>query len=161
MSEAPDTSSGRRRWRDRWPGLVWAIPLAALLVVGYLAIQAWAQEGIDVVVTFDSAHGARAGDTPVIYKGVPIGRVTKVEISRDARHVDMTLRLAPRTRDALRDGAKFWMIGAEPSLTDLSSLKAVVSGVSIGAAPGTGAPRRHFVGLDVQPPVPPGEPGSA
>jgi paraquat-inducible protein B len=52
------------------------------------------------------------------------------------------------------------MIGAEPSLTDLSSLTAVLSGVSIGAAPGTGAPQRHFVGMDAPPPVPPDETGS-
>ena len=147
-------------WRGRWPGLVWAAPLAALIIVAYLGLQAFAQRGLDVVVTFESAHGARAGDTPVVYKGVRIGRVTRIEISKDVRHVDMTLRLTPRTRDALRDGAKFWMIGADPSLTDLSSLSAVVSGVSIGAAPGSGAPRRHFTGLDKPPPVPPGEPGS-
>jgi paraquat-inducible protein B len=155
QSHAPKAS-----WRARWPGLVWAVPLAALMIVAYLGLQALAQRGIDVVVTFQSAHGARAGDTPVVYKGVKIGRVTKIEVSQDARNVDMTLRLDPRTRDTLRDGAKFWMIGADPSLTDLSSLTAVVSGVSIGAAPGTGAPRRRFTGLDTQPPVPPGEPGA-
>ena len=149
-----------KAWLARWPGLVWAAPLAALIVVAYLGLQALAQQGIDVVVTFQSAHGARAGDTPVVYKGVKIGRVTKIEISKDARNVDMTLRLDPRTRNTLRDGARFWMIGTEPSLTDLSSLTAVVSGVSIGAAPGSGAPRRRFVGLDAQPPVPPGEPGA-
>jgi paraquat-inducible protein B len=157
---APMPQSGTATWRGRWPGLVWAVPLAALIVVAYLGLQALTQQGVDVVVTFDSAHGARAGDTPVVYKGVRIGRVTKIEISKDVRHVDMTLRLTPRTRDALRDGAKFWMIGAQPSLTDLSSLTAVVSGVSIGAAPGSGAPRRRFVGLDAPPPVPPDEPGS-
>jgi paraquat-inducible protein B len=147
-------------WLNRWPGLVWAVPLAALIVVGYLGLEALAKQGVDVVVTFNSAHGARAGDTPVVYKGVRIGVVTNIEISRDARQVDMTLRLVPRARNALREGAKFWMIGTEPSLTDLSSLTAVVSGVSIGAAPGTGAPRRRFVGQDTPPPVPPGEPGS-
>jgi len=149
-----------RSWLNRWPGLVWAVPVAALIVVGYLGLEALANQGVDAVVTFDSAHGARAGDTPVVYKGVRIGVVTKIEISRDARQVDMTLRLVPRARNALRQGAKFWMIGTEPSLTDLSSLSAVVSGVSIGAAPGTGEPRRHFVGQDTPPPVPPGEPGS-
>jgi paraquat-inducible protein B len=157
---ATASKRGTPAWRGRWPGLVWAVPLAALIIVAYLALQAFAQQGIDVVVTFDSAHGARAGDTPVVYKGVRIGRVTKIEVSKDIRRVDMTLRLTPRTRDLLRDGAKFWMIGAQPSLTDLSSLSAVVSGVSIGAAPGSGAPRRRFVGLETPPPVPPGEPGS-
>jgi paraquat-inducible protein B len=157
---SPSPAPRAKSWLARWPGLVWAAPIAALIIVAYLGLQALAQEGIDVVVTFDSAHGARAGDTPVVYKGVRIGRVTKIEVSKDARRVDMTLRLDPRTRDTLRDGAKFWMIGADPSLADLSSLTAVVSGVSIGAAPGSGAPRRHFVGLDSPPPVPPGVAGS-
>ncbi|MHB8287265.1 MAG: PqiB family protein [Caulobacteraceae bacterium] len=141
--------------RGRWPGLVWALPLAALLIVSYLGLNAYAKRGVDIVVTFGTSGGARAGDTPVIYKGVIIGKVEKIQISRDIHHVDMTLRLDPRTRSALREGAQFWLIGAQASLTDLSALKAVVSGVSIGAAPGTGAPTRHFVGLDRPPPVPP------
>ena len=95
---------GLPTWFRHWPGLVWAAPLAALIVVIYLGLQAFAQRGVDVVVTFESAHGARAGDTPVVYKGVRIGRVTKIEVSRDIRHVDMTLRVEPRARDALRDG---------------------------------------------------------
>lgn len=160
MTNTSDPSGSRQSWLARWPGLVWAAPLAALIIVLYLGLQALTQQGVDAVVTFDSAHGARAGDTPVVYKGVRIGRVTRIDVSRDLRHVDMTLHLDARARDALREGARFWMIGAEPSLTDLSSLTAVVSGVSIGAAPGSGAPQRRFVGMDAPPPVPPGERGS-
>jgi paraquat-inducible protein B len=145
-----------RELRTRWPGLVWAVPLAAIVIVLYLALNALADRGVDVVVSFSKAAGARAGETPVVYKGVKVGRVVKIDISPDAKRVNMTLRMAPETRDALRDGAQFWLIGANPSLADLSSLQAVVSGVSIGASPGTGAPRRSFVGLDEPPPVPPG-----
>jgi paraquat-inducible protein B len=47
----------------RWPGLVWATPVAAIIVVLYLALQAYAQRGIDVLVTFDSGADARAGAT--------------------------------------------------------------------------------------------------
>jgi paraquat-inducible protein B len=39
----------------RWPGLVWAVPLAALIVVGWLGLSAITERGIDVVVTFESA----------------------------------------------------------------------------------------------------------
>ncbi|MDB5480933.1 MAG: Mammalian cell entry related domain protein [Caulobacteraceae bacterium] len=144
-----------RELRTRWPGLVWAVPLAAILIVLYLALSAISERGVDVVVSFSKAAGARAGDTPVLYKGAHVGRVVKIRVSPDARRVEMTLRMAPETRNALRDGAKFWLIGASPSLADLPSLQAVVSGVSIGASPGTGAPRRRFVGLDDPPPVPP------
>lgn len=147
--------SDAREIRTRWPGLVWAVPLAAAIIVAYLALTSFAHRGVNIVVVFDRAAGARAGETPVIYKGVRVGRVTKIRVSHDARHVEMTLRMMPETRDVLRDGARFWLIGASPNLADLSSLRAVVSGVSIGASPGTGAPRRRFVGLEEPPPVPP------
>jgi paraquat-inducible protein B len=169
--QAPETPAdvrpGRRRLhteaverRGRWPGVVWAIPLAALLVVAYLGIEAIANRGVDVVVTFHTSGGARAGDTPVIYKGVTVGHVVRIRIAENARDVDMTLRLESRARSRLRDGTKFWLIGAEPSLTDLNSLKATLSGVSIGVSPGDGAPRRHFVGFDQPPVVPPDQAGT-
>jgi paraquat-inducible protein B len=164
---AADAPLGRRRLhteaverRGRWPGVVWAIPLAALLVVAYLGIEAIANRGVDVVVTFHTSGGARAGDTPVVYKGVTVGHVVKIRIAENARDVDMTLRLESRARSHLRDGTKFWLIGAEPSLTDLNSLKATISGVSIGVSPGDGAPRRHFVGFDQPPVVPPDQAGT-
>ena len=146
--------------RGRWPGVVWAIPLAALLVVIYLGVQALANRGVDVVVTFRTSGGARAGETPVVYKGVTVGHVVNIQIAANSRDVEMKLRLDPRAKPHLREGAKFWLIGAEPSLTDLSSLKAAVSGVSIGVSAGKGAPTDHFVGLDQPPAVPPDTPGT-
>ncbi len=146
--------------RGRWPGLVWAVPLAALLVVAYLGLQALANRGYTVVVTFKTSGGAQVGDTPVIYKGVTVGRVVKIQIAPDASGVDMTLRLDPRAKGKLGSNAKFWLIGAEPNLTDFASLKAAVSGVSIGVAPGQGKPTRHFVGLEQAPAVPPDTPGT-
>ena len=146
--------------RGRWPGVVWAIPLAALLVVAYLGLQALANRGFDVVVTFKTSGGARAGDTPVVYKGVTVGHVRNIRIAENAQDVEMTLRLDPRAKRHMRAGAKFWLIGAEPSLTNLDSLRAAISGVSIGVSPGTGEPTARFIGLSQQPAVPPDTPGT-
>jgi paraquat-inducible protein B len=128
--------------------------------VAYLGLQAVANRGYSVIVTFKTSGGARAGDTPVIYKGVSVGHVVKIQVSPDAKGVDMTLRLDQRAKGRLGPGAKFWLIGAEPNLTDFSSLKAAVSGVSIGVAPSAGPPTRHFVGLNQPPVVPPDTPGT-
>ena len=160
FDEQPPVRTQATTRRGRWPGLVWAIPLAALLVVAYLALKALTSQGVNVVVTFKTSGGARAGDTPVIYKGVTVGHVVKINIAKNARDVEMTLRLEQAAKAGLRDGAKFWLIGAAPNFTDLSSLKAVVAGVSIGIAPGTGKPERRFVGLDLPPAVPPESPGT-
>jgi paraquat-inducible protein B len=147
--------------RSRWPGLVWALPLAALLIVAYLGVQALAHGGVDVVVAFDSVADAKPGDTQVVYKGLSIGHVTKVALSRDRQHVDMTLRLQSSAKPLLRAGTKFWLVGAKPSLTDIDSLRAALAGVTIGLAPGDGAPTRRFEGLDQPPQVLPGTAGSA
>lgn len=145
--------------RTRWPGLVWAAPAAALLVVLYLGLQSLAHQGVDVVVTFSAAADAKPGDTQVVYKGLSVGRVTRVQLSKDRRHVDMTLRMSPQTKPLLNEGTVFWLVGAKPSLTDISSVKAALAGVSISLAPGEGRQTRRFEGLDLPPVVAPGTPG--
>ena len=59
--------------RALWPGAVWIVPCAALLIVGYLGLRALVYQGFDVVVTFPSAAGAQVGDTKVIYRGIEVG----------------------------------------------------------------------------------------
>ena len=89
-TDIPPSSPPRleaRELRTRWPGLVWAAPLAAIVIVLYLALNAVADRGVDIVVSFSKSAGARAGDTPVVYKGVKVGRVVKIQISPDARRV--------------------------------------------------------------------------
>lgn len=148
-----------RSIKSMWPGVVWAVPVAALLIVGYLGFKGIADRGVDVVVSFPSAAGAKPSDTKVNYKGVEVGHVTSVTIGKDARHVDVTLRLDHNLKSVLRTGTRFWLVGANPSLTDLNSLKAAVSGLTIGMAPGPGEPTRRFVGLDQEPVITPGTAG--
>jgi paraquat-inducible protein B len=145
----------------RWPGLVWALPLAALLVVAYLGLRALSDRGVDVVVTFASAAGAKVGDTKVVYQGLEAGRVVAINLNPDGRRVDMKLRLIPRARVVLNTNTKFWLVGAKPGL-DIQSVKAALAGVTIGVSPGTGGvPTHRFVGLEEAPVVDPQTRGSA
>ena len=147
--------------RTPWPGLVWALPLAALLIVAYLGLQALAHRGVDAVVTFTSASGAKAGDTKVVYQGLEVGHVARVALNKDGRHVDMTLRMDPHSSSVLNTSTRFWLIGAKPNLTNIDSVRAALAGVTIGMAPGQGGePTRHFVGQDEPPIVPPGTSGT-
>ena len=144
-----------------WPNLVWGIPIAALLVVAYLGIEALANRGEVVTVTFGRAAGARVGETKVIYQGVETGQVIKIEPNADGRRIDFKLRLVPAAKPGLNTNARFWLIGASPNLSDLSSLKAVVSGVAIGYAPGDGGePATAFEGLDKAPLIFPSDKGT-
>ena len=155
--DAPET--GRRR--TIWPNLVWGIPIAALLVVGYLGVKALLNRGEVVTVTFTRAAGAKAGMTKVLYQGVEAGQLTKIEPNADGRRLDFHLRLVPAAKSGLNSNARFWLIGANPNFSDLSSLKAVVSGVAIGYAPGEGGvPEDRFEGLDQAPLILPGDKGT-
>lgn len=150
-----------RSIRGRWPGLVWAVPLAALIIVAFLGVRALSKRGVDVTVQFGYAEGVTPGDTKVLENGVEVGHVTKVRVSKDAHHVDVTLSLDPRTKPALNSKTMFWMIGENPSITDIQSIRAAVAGVIIAMAPGTGGTEtRQFHGLDSPPLVPPGSKGS-
>jgi len=154
---APET--GRRR--TIWPNLVWGIPLAALLIVGYLGARALFNRGEVVTVTFTRAAGAKAGVTKVLYQGIEAGQLTKIEPNADGRRLDFHLRLVPAAKSGLNSNARFWLIGANPNFSDLSSLKAVFAGVAIGYAPGEGGePADRFEGLDQAPLILPGDKGT-
>ena len=154
---APET--GRRR--TIWPNLVWGIPLAALAIVGYLGVRALLNRGEVVTVTFTRAAGAKAGVTKVLYQGVEAGQLTKIEPNADGRRLDFHLRLVPAAKSGLNTNARFWLIGANPNFSDLSSLEAVVSGIAIGYAPGEGGePEDQFEGLDQAPLILPGDKGT-
>jgi len=157
----PDDLPEARSVRSRWPGLVWAIPLAALIIVVYLGVRALTRQGVDVTVTFGYAEGVTPGDTKVLVNGVEAGHVTKVRVSPDAHHVDVTLSLDPREKAALNSNTKFWLIGENPTITDIQSIRAAVAGVIIAMAPGTGGvSTRKFDGLDSPPIIPPGTKGT-
>jgi len=162
MADAPGTDSlpqaGHRK--TVWAGLIWALPLAALLIVGYLAVQWVAERGEIVTVTFARAGGARAGETKVMYQGVEAGHLIKIVPNKDGHRLDFKLRLVPEAKPGLNTNARFYLIGASPGL-DLSSLRAVVSGVAIGYAPGEGGtPTQTFEGLETAPSVLPGDHGT-
>jgi paraquat-inducible protein B len=156
-SDVPQT--GRRR--TIWPNLVWGIPLVALLIVGYLGVKALFNRGEVVTVTFSRAAGAKAGMTKVLYQGIEAGQLIKIEPNADGRRLDFLLRLVPAAKSGLNTNARFWLIGANPNLTDLSSLKAVFDGIAIGYAPGEGGePADRFEGLNQAPLILPGDKGT-
>jgi paraquat-inducible protein B len=117
---APMTPSGgvptSQRRSSRWPNLVWAIPLIALGIVGYLGVEAMLNRGEPITVTFDRAAGARAGETKVLYQGVEAGQLIKIEPNKDGRSLDFKLRMVPEAKAGLNTNARFWLIGATPNI---------------------------------------------
>jgi paraquat-inducible protein B len=156
MSDPGPRTEARIR-RTRWPGWIWAVPIAAALVVGWLALKAFASGGVDITIVFDDAARAKPGDTQVFYRGIQMGQLKKVELSPDGGHVVMTVKMEKQAKPFLRQGTRFWLVGAEPSLSNPRSLASIVSGPTIGMQPGGGAPTTRFAG-STSPPAAKGGP---
>jgi paraquat-inducible protein B len=138
---------------SRWPGWIWAVPIAALAIVVWLVLQALTYGGVNITVRFARAAGMRAGNTWVHYLGIRVGQVTDVTLSKDGRHVIVKVNIHDDAKKYLRANTRFWLEGATPSLSAPASLKALVAGPTIIMEPGGGKPARHFIGLDYRPAI--------
>src|SRR5579862_744285 len=133
--------------RGRWPGWIWAVPIAALGIVLWLLVREVSLGGTTVTVIFEQASGIEADSTVVRYRGVEIGKVKNVSLSKDGSKVLVQLSIHDADKKYLRAGTRFYLEGANPSLTDPASLKAVLSGPTIEMRPGVGEPAHDFVGI--------------
>jgi paraquat-inducible protein B len=156
MTSTPDSPptprTTSRVQRSRWPGWIWAIPIAAAGIVSWLLVREFTRRGTDVVVTFTEAAQMKAQDTRVHYRGLEIGRVTSVELSKNRQDIVVHLDIDDSVEPDLTTGTRFYLVGAEPSLSDLSSLKSLFAGPSIEMVPGAGKPVRQFAGITGSPP---------
>jgi paraquat-inducible protein B len=136
----------------RWPGWIWAVPLAAVGIVTWLLIRALSGQGIGVTIVVDDASGLTANSTNVTYHGVNVGQVTGIAVANDGRHANVSISMDGNMRPYLTTATRFYLSGAQPSLTNLSSLKAILSGPTIIMIPGPGAPSRRYIGITPTPP---------
>ena len=144
----------RRSW---WPGWIWAIPIAALLVVGWLGVRALTSGGEGITITFDDAHGLDGKGGKIVYRGTNVGQVTNVALTKDGSAVTVSATIQQSAAQFVRSGTRFWLRSANPSLSDLSSLGAVISGPTIVMEPGPGAKADHFTGIPYKPIGPAGD----
>ena len=167
MTDAEDTDRRRerqagaeplpeaRRARSRWAAWFWAIPLAALALVGWLAMKEWVIGSGDVTVTFARAEGLSPG-AAVRYRGSSVGRVKDIRLTDDLEHVKVVLRIDGPISDHLGKGTLFWI--ERPGLSS-GEIKNLIAGASVGVQPVDGQPQQSFSGLE-EPPVLPGyQPG--
>jgi paraquat-inducible protein B len=164
MSERPASAGGgepqspdrvqagvRHGW---WPGWIWAIPIAALLIVMWLGARALFAGGTRITIRFNDAHQMKKENTDVVLRGTQVGHVTDIALDADGTGVLVTASIEREAAKYLTTGTRFWLQGANPSLSDLSSLGSLLSGPTIVMDPGPGKHADEFVGLEKQPIAP-------
>ena len=136
---------------SRWPGWIWAVPIAALAIVAYLAFKQIAASGPDVTVIFPTGGGIKADDTKVKLEGIVVGQVASVRFMKDMRRVRAVLSMDADMEGHLGKGTRFWISG-HPSITNLASLKSALTGPFIGIEPHPGSKQKRYQGLAERPP---------
>ena len=137
-----------------WPGWIWAIPVAALLVVIWLGARALLAGGTDITIRFPDVHDMKPENTDVEMRGAQVGHVTGIRVSTDGTAVLVTASIDSEAANFLTTGTRFWLRGANPSLSDPSSLGSLLSGPTIIMDPGPGNASHRFIGLERAPIAP-------
>ncbi len=143
--------------RSRFP-LVWVTPIIALLIGGWLIYKEMVDKGPTITVTFEDGSGLET-KTPLNYKGVGIGTVTRISLSSDLQSVQVRIQLDRSAADIAREDSQFWIVRPEIGLEGITGLDTILSGQYITVQPGKGAPATHFQGLSNAPPAGQAEPG--
>jgi paraquat-inducible protein B len=146
--DLPRAVTDRPRWRSH---LVWIVPIVAAIVAGYLVFDRVREFGPQITVRFKDGGGIRVGQTPVKYRGVPIGEVTKVELSDDLKNVAIGIRLQRSAASIAKQGSTFWIVRPEVGFGSVTGLSTVITGPEIQVVPGSGEATKEFEGLEHAP----------
>ncbi|HEX5176958.1 MAG TPA: MlaD family protein [Chthoniobacteraceae bacterium] len=132
------------------------MPLTAATIGAWLLVRFFTQGGTGFTITFPDVYGIDPSSAKIEYRGMTVGNVTGVSLIKDGSAVQVSASIKDSAAKFLTSGTVFWLRGANPSLSNLSSLGAVLSGPTIMMEPGAGQPTTHFNGQTRKPAVPMG-----
>jgi paraquat-inducible protein B len=110
---------------------IWIVPIVALFIALWLAWQHYSQLGPKIEIIFPKNEGLQAGQSQIKYKDVPIGKVTKIELSEDGKGVIVHAQMEKMAAPYLNDTTKFWIVKPEVGVTGVSGLETLISGTYI------------------------------
>ena len=122
--------------RRRLLRLVWIVPVIAIAIAAALVYQRMQDYGPQITVTFADGGGMRVGQTPVRYRGVQVGEVTGVALSKDEKSAQVRIRLSKSGEAIAREGSEFWIVRPRVGFGQISGLTTVLSGPEIAVKPG-------------------------
>lgn len=132
----------------RW--LWWLLPALALVTVLIMAAGNREGRGPLITISFADGNGLAPGDE-LRHRGIAVGVVEAVTLSRDLAKVDVQVRLQARAAALAQSGSQFWIPEPEISLTGVQGVGALLGGRWLEVEPGDGPATRAFVGLDQSP----------
>lgn len=135
----------RSRWRL---SVIWIVPIVAALVAGYLVFDRVRALGPEITISFKDGNGLLVGRTVIRYRGVQIGDVTAIELSKDMQHVVVKARLQQSVASIAKSGSIFWIVRLGNEIQNIANIGTVITGAYIEVLPGQGEPKAEFAGLE-------------
>ena len=139
---------------------IWILPLIILAILGWIAYESYMKKGTNISVIFKSAEGLKENVTPLEYKGLQLGKVTKISMHEDLKSVKVNILVDNEVaKYVASEGSSFWIKKPTVSLTKISGLSTLISGYKIELSPtfktqeeyDKGNSKYFFNGLDTQP----------
>ncbi|MFL0811419.1 MAG: MlaD family protein [Agarilytica sp.] len=140
---------------------VWIVPIVALVIAVWLAVQARLEKGAEIQITFPEASEIIAGQTLIKLKNVEVGMVKSVRLSEDLKQVIVKAEIDRSVSSYLSENTRFWVVTPRISATGVSNLGTLINGVYIVMDPGEKGPSKNkFEGLNDSPAFVSDEPGT-
>lgn len=134
------TSSSAGRW-------LWVVPLLAIAMVAFLVWRNMPPEGHTIVIHFDDVTGIKPGQTKLKYKGLEIGSIDALHLSKDKNKVTVKIEVEELALSMFNDKTEFWLVKPEIGTGGVSGINTLVSGPYITFKEGDGQPKREFEAL--------------
>jgi paraquat-inducible protein B len=131
---------------------IWAVPIVAVLIAGWLGFTTWRQQGPTITIQFRSAEGLEAGKTPIKHKDIPLGVVHTIVPADDLSRVIVTAKMNRYATPHLTTGTRFWVVRPRIGLSGISGLETLVAGSYVELDPNKGDRTDSFIGLE-EPPI--------
>ena len=161
MSEKIQESVYKPKLEDKKAvSFIWILPIIILGVLGWIAYDTYMKKGTNITVVFKSAEGLKEGVTPLEYKGLQLGKVTKITMHDDLKSVQVNILVKNDvSKYVASESSRFWIKKPTISLTKISGLSTLISGYKIEISPKfktqeeytNGKEKFAFTGLDSQP----------
>ena len=126
---------------------LWIVPLAALLIAGWLIYQHYSKLGPEIRINFPSNNGLIAGESLVKYRDVIIGHVTRIGLQPGGKGVQVHVRMEKEAEPFLNDTTHFWIVSPQVDYRGVRGLDTLLKGTYISmSAERSDKSKREFDG---------------
>ncbi|PMH46490.1 paraquat-inducible protein B [Vibrio sp. 10N.286.49.B3] len=106
-----------------------------------------AGRGIAINIALPDDNNINASGTPIMYRGLEIGQITNVTLSRDRETIRASAAIQPTFNDMLTSGTKFILEEAKVSLSGVENISNLITGNFLTIVPGEGEKSRDFTAI--------------